>query len=659
MKELRKCRECGAEFYATNGNQKFCSNQHYRTCKICGNRFAVAKEHLNDRPPKLTCSTKCAKVLRAQTNLEKYGGIAPACNVEVQEKRKQTNLARYGAVDPITLSEFQEKTKKTNRDRYGTDYYSQTSDGKQNIRNLWKNEEYRSKVIAHREQTNLERYGVSCVFSNSEIKEKAKDTYQSRTGYCNPFSNPDVRNKSVQSLRTNYGVDVPLKSAELKDKLTETNLERYGAANPMQNQEIRNKAKSTMLAKYGYETYLQSPEGKEKFASTMLDRYGVKVFSETDAFKLSAMKNPERFEQFKEFDSDPESYIDTHFDHIPSLNELADDIGTGTEAVSLRLDRCNCRDKVKYVFSYMEDQVYTFLHNLNPSLIIVRNTKKIIAPYELDLYLPELNLGIECNPTSTHNSSVNTWDKNSSPLKRNYHQMKTKMCEDRGIFLFHIFGYEWETKRTIIESMLRNLIGQNERVIYARRTVVKEVPGRIAADFLDKNHRQGNTFSSVRLGLYTKDSNELVSLMTFGKMRSTIGTSREDLSSCWELVRFCSELNTTIVGGASKLLASFIETYNPLRIRSFSDRSHTRGTLYEKLGFTEIRRSDPGYVWVNLSTDIAYHRVNAQKQHLKKFLNDDSIDLNKTEKEIMTEHNFVQVYDSGTITWEWKNSVGR
>lgn len=144
--------------------------------------------------------------------------------------------------------------------------------------------------------------------------------------------------------------------------------------------------------------------------------------------------------------------------------------------------------------------------------------------------------------------------------------------------------------------------------------------------------------------------------MTFGKMRSSIGTGKEDLSDCWELIRFCSLLNTSVVGGASKLFKYFVHTYSPVRIRSFSDRAHTKGNLYLTLGFTEIRRSDPGYVWVDLATDKAYHRVNAQKQNLKRFLNDDTIDLTKTEREIMVDHGYVMVPDSGTITWEWYNS---
>ena len=75
------------------------------------------------------------------------------------------------------------------------------------------------------------------------------------------------------------------------------------------------------------------------------------------------------------------------------------------------------------------------------------------------------------------------------------------------------------------------------------------------------------------------------------------------------------------------------------------------------LGFKEINRSDANYVWVDVVEDKAYHRINAQKHNIKKFLKDDSINLSRSEKEIMEEHGFVRVFDSGTITWEWRNSL--
>lgn len=276
----------------------------------------------------------------------------------------------------------------------------------------------------------------------------------------------------------------------------------------------------------------------------------------------------------------------------------------------------------------------------------------MIKPLELDFYLPDYKLAIECNPTATHNSSTPYKDiEEIRILSPSYHKHKTDLCESKGIFLFHIFGYEWGHKRNIVFSMLTNYLGKNDETIYARKCKIVEVNATDAELFLNNNHRQGSANSPIRLGL--EFEGQLVSLMTFGKMRGTIGTGKEDLVDCFELVRFCSLLNTSVVGGASKLFNYFIKEYNPKQIRSFSDRAHTSGKLYPFLGFIEIRKSDPGYVWVDTKTDKAYHRINAQKQNIKKFLDDDSIDLDKTETEIMIEHGFVQVFDSGTITWEW------
>lgn len=299
----------------------------------------------------------------------------------------------------------------------------------------------------------------------------------------------------------------------------------------------------------------------------------------------------------------------------------------------------------------MEDEVVELLLSIDPDIEIQRNTHKVITPKELDIYLPQYQIGIECNPTSTHNSTVDPFTGGPSTIPYNYHQAKSDSCDAKGVFLFHIFGPEWRCSRDVIESMLRNLLIKNSTKLYARNLVVKEVSSTDSRKFLQANHRQGPGASSVRLGLY--DGDILVSLMTFGKMRNTIGTGKDDLSECWELVRFCNSLNTSVVGGASKLFKYFIREYSPIRIRSFSDRAHTRGTLYSTLGFEEVRRSEPNYVWVDMKTDKAYHRVNAQKQNIKKFLGDDGIDLSKSEREIMTEHGFVRVYDSGTITWEW------
>lgn len=233
--------------------------------------------------------------------------------------------------------------------------------------------------------------------------------------------------------------------------------------------------------------------------------------------------------------------------------------------------------------------------------------------------------------------------------------MKTNMCADKKIFLFHIFGYEWTHRKDVVKSMLRNVLGKNLHKIYARTTCVKEISDIDCMNFLNTNHRQRGVHSKIRLGLYYKS--ELVSVMTFSNMRNTIGTGKDDLSNCYELVRFCNKLDTSVVGGASKLFKYFIMHWNPSQIRSFSDRAHTKGTLYSKLGFTIGRYSTPGYVWVSMKTDVAYSRNNAQKQNIQQFLNDNTIDLSNTETEIMKAHGYAQVFDSGTVLWIWKGET--
>ena len=363
----------------------------------------------------------------------------------------------------------------------------------------------------------------------------------------------------------------------------------------------------------------------------------------------SLISDPNIYLTWEQFCKDPKTWINQHYDHNPTYYELSKDLKMNSSTIQQKLALNNVEYLVNKHVPTMEQEVSDIIKSFG-DFDIIHNSRKIIKPKEIDLYLPDFNIGIECNPTITHNSTRCFCDSIVNHIPPSYHKMKTDMAVKAGIFLFHIYGYEWTHKRDIIVSMLRNLLGCNTIKIYGRKITIKEVSAKDARIFLNENHRQGYAASSIRYGLYY--NGELVSLMTFGKMRSTIGKSSGN--GCYELVRFCNKLNTSVIGGASKLFKHFISTLDPNYVISFSDRSHTRGNLYKTLGFKEIRRSDPGYVWVRLEDDRAYHRINAQKQNIKRFLKDDSIDLSKSESTIMAEHGFVQVFDSGTIVWEYR-----
>lgn len=422
----------------------------------------------------------------------------------------------------------------------------------------------------------------------------------------------------------------------------------------------------TTQDRYGFSNYSQTPEWKihvnenkgaieAKRKQTCLERFGAEHYSQTKEWLENFVNDPSKMEDRNSFLNDPKTYIAENFTDKPTPTMLAEKLGINTTSVLYHVHRLGIEDLIHLNVSNIEHDVIEFIKQCFEDINIIHNDREAIRPNEIDIYLPDLNVGIECNPTATHNSTINVFDSNSPAMPALYHLNKTIKCEEAGIFLFHLFGYEWTNKRSIMESMIRNLIGANVDKVYARNCYVKEVSAEDSRKFLNENHRQGYAAASVKIGLYDKKTDRLVSLITFGKMRNTIGTGKEDLSDCWELIRFCNVLNTSVVGGASKLFKYFVDSYKPSRIRSFSDRAHTRGTLYPTLGFKYVHSSEPSYVWVDSFTDVAYNRVNAQKQNIKSFLHDDSIDLKKSEKQIMEEHGFLRMYDCGTILWEWKS----
>ena len=645
---IKTCVLCGKEFTPKNNTQVVCADTHFRKCAVCGKQFQIKwRSGMNLSEIAKTCSTAC------KTKLGFVNGN-PFAKPECREKAKQTMIAKYGVEHPMYSDEIKARLDKTNQERYGAKRFTQTP-------------EYIDKSI----ETNRERYGSDWAMQSPEIQKKAEDTLFEHYGITNPMQSDEFKNKIVETYRTNTGYDHPANNPEVQEKTKQTNLSKYGVEYALQNPEIKSKMqqsnidrwgglgkgspvvaekiKATNLEKYGYENPASSPQVQEKIANTMFKKYGVNHPNETWDYRQSVMTDPSKINDWKAFLDDPERYIEQHFDHKPNYHELVDALGVNDTTVHTHLARLGKTDLVQYTVSYAELEIVDVLKTIDPNMNIIQHNRDVIKPYEIDIYLPEYHLGIEVDPTLTHNSSFGAYQRD--PKTPSYHRMKTDLCEQHGVLLFHIFGYEWSHKKEIIISMLRNLTGNNTSRVYARNCGIREVSGADAFEFLQANHRQGGVHSKIRYGLYYND--ELVSLMTFGKMRNTLGLGNEDLSDCWELVRFCNKLNTSVVGGASKLFKHFIKAYSPDRIRSFSDRAHTKGGLYSSLGFISVNRNSESYVWVNLKDNKAYNRVSTQKRHLRSFFKDDTIDLNQTEKQIMESHGYAQVYDSGTITWEW------
>jgi hypothetical protein len=123
----------------------------------------------------------------------------------------------------------------------------------------------------------------------------------------------------------------------------------------------------------------------------------------------------------------------------------------------------------------------------------------------------------------------------------------------------------------------------------------------------------------------------------------TFGLPRYSKEYDYELIRFSSKLNTTVVGGFSKLLKYFIKTYNPINILTYCDRSISTGNVYIKNDFTLIGITSPNYFYFNQLT--VYSREQFQKHKLKNKLPVFNDVL--TEVENMKLNGYLRFFDCG------------
>jgi hypothetical protein len=265
------------------------------------------------------------------------------------------------------------------------------------------------------------------------------------------------------------------------------------------------------------------------------------------------------------------------------------------------------------------------------------SNRNIISPKELDIVVPNKKVAIEFNG--------NRWHSELMGKDKNYHLNKTTECERLGLQLIHVFESEWVQQQQLVKSRLLSKLGLCESRIGARMLTLSEPTKAETRNFLNTNHIQGSSGSSVEYGLY--DGTELVGVMTFVK-------SRFNKEIDWELARYCSKQNTTIMGGASKLFKHFIMVHCPASIISYSDRRWNTGELYTSLGFEFSHNSAPNYKY--FKTGRVYDQFSRQSFQKHKLVDKlVTFDSALSEWENMKNNGYDRIWDCGNSVFVWHN----
>ena len=471
-------------------------------------------------------------------------------------------------------------------------------------------------------------------------------------------SDPEIKKIKQQKSIQKFGTNTPAQSQTVKNKIIKTNLEKWGANSPMCDVNIQKKSKETLIKNWGVDNPSKSEQlvhkrvesfklsdFKENFKKTSINKYGVnhpwmkeEIHNKTIDFfyqnyrQRIESKIDENY-KFIGFSKGASTYLNFYCQKCKSDFDIL--TYQFYYRINSKISICTKCFPISENSSVSQIELYDFIKdNYNGEIIL--NTKDFIQPYEIDIYLPELNIGFEFNGVWWHSDKFKS---------ENYHQKKIQIAEEKGIKLVMIWEDDWQIKREICKSFILNKIGKTKNRIFARNCSIKEVSYMESKKFLDENHLQGDCKSSIRIGLFF--NNEIVSLMTFSKLRLPLQRFEKDRNKKghYELTRFCNRIDSGVIGGASKMIKYFIEKNKPKQIETYSDNLISSGHLYEKIGFEYKHTSKPGYWYV--VNGIRQHRFNWRKQKLVKM----GHDKNKSEEEIMNELGYWRIYNAGNKKW--------
>ncbi len=440
----------------------------------------------------------------------------------------------------------------------------------------------------------------------------------------------EYSDKFKSTMIERWGVEYALQSDVLKDKVKKTNLDKFGVENPfMDNVMIRSKFKE----KWGEDHPSKVPQFIEKIKGSTKKSWEEKKEERIEKFKKTNLEkwgaeHPCKSNIIRDYkitrDINYISYIDTKSIFNCDLEKDHQFKISSIEYYNRKrsnLPLCTICYPIGDLVSIKENELYNFISSIYSGEII-QSYRDVL---EIDIYLPDLKIGFEFNGLYWHSDKYK---------KKDYHLEKTKHFNDRGIHLIHIWEDDWDLRSDIIKSQIKNWLGLTTNKIFARKCNVREINSE-AIEFLNKNHIQGSDKSSLKLGLFY--DNKLVSVMTFDRFE---GRKKMEEGG-WNLSRFCNLLNTSIIGGASKILKYFIKNYNPIRIISYADRDWSCGDLYLKLGFNLVSESRPDYKYI--VNGLRVHKSNFKKSKLK---------YTVTESKYTSERGISKIWDCGKLKYE-------
>lgn len=412
-----------------------------------------------------------------------------------------------------------------------------------------------------------------------------------------------------------YGSETPFGSKNVRKKIIADLQEKYGVSNVSSLTSVKEKKKSTLLKNYGVDHPLKSDIIKLKIKGTMQSKYGV------DHVSYLGMTQ-EQIDLLK----DVQNIVDLNKEY--NLYSISQQYGFSDRTLREIFEK-NSVTPIHHTLSSFEKEVKDYISSI--SSLEITTDRTVLNGKEIDIYLPYLKLGIECNGAYWHSEI-------SAGRGKDYHVSKILEAQKKSVELFQIWDFDWNSKKDIVKSMLSHKLGCSKK-IFARKCKIRQLTKDEEHDFFMANHIQGYVPSKYAVGLVC--DGVIYAAMSFSH-------SRYDKTIKWELLRFANKVYFSVIGGASRLLAHFLKNNEHADILSYSHRHISSGKLYQALGFEYVRSTGASYRYTK-NYKVFFNRVSYQKHKLNSLL--DHFDPTLTEWENMKNNGYDRIWDCGNDVW--------
>lgn len=440
------------------------------------------------------------------------------------------------------------------------------------------------------------------------------------------WSHTCSRQCAVQNPARNARIQSSIDYAQVVRKRKSTALARYGVEHTTQLDSVKQKIKQSNLQKYGVENVSQSTEIKTHKQQTRNKTFKDSVVKQAHFKRVGANISQALSPNCNVIRANIESLL-AQKTPVQIANHYNVGVSTVYKIINEHTDLA--AQYIRSQANAYEQLVCSWLDQAGVDY--QTHNRSQIAPLELDIFVAEHSLAIEINGWYWHSDRVKSSD---------YHLKKTKLCQQQGIRLMHLWDLDLDRNPDLFKSMVLSAVKHSSRRLAARKCHVQSISAPVYQAFLLENHHQGAIGSTVRYGLYCQQ--QLVAVAGFSP-------SRYNSKYQWELMRFCVAQNTVIAGGASRLITAFAREHTPRSIVSYCDRSLFTGAVYGQSGFVWSHNTRPGYCYVRSNQIVS--RQAAQKHRLSRLL--EHYDPTLSESELMSLNGYVKIWNCGNSVWTW------